>query len=401
MAASFWSKFVGGRLVKAFSSTPAPKAKGDLPPIRVIPDPLLDDIDKAELSVTATTRDVWLKQPCELIQAAQRDAWVCALLGVRTSGMCTLPALYSGPEALVQKMTAVDEAGVDGFSKVFPLSERISLLVDSITLGVGVAQITYDKATDRKLIVHRAPNHLRVKEGARWFYHNEEIKPGDGEWILLTRGLERPWLKGIWPALTRASVKRMLGEYHRLAFVSALANGVTVLHTPNAASDDDMYTAEKQWSELGTNNLKVLPPGWAADLLEVKSGVGAGTFDKVVSDGRDDISMILCGQTVTSQGSSGSGFINVKYFDAIREDLSKLDSSLFDACVDQQIMPHIAPGVTRRTDLTNDNDKIVTAQRMTQGAAAIAALREQFGDRLDEDALVKQFAIPLKGRNVT
>jgi len=398
MATNFWSKLFG-----SFNSgrpqTAVKEAQSRPLPIQTPIDPLLDDIDQAEKIVTGSISDVYLKRVAGLIRAAMRDSWAYALLGVRTSGLCTLPALYSGDESKIAELIAVDPFGVDGFSRVFPLAERTKLVLDSITLGVGVAQFVVDTANDRKFLVHRVADHLSLRMGNQWFYGAEKINPGDGSWIMISRGFERPWLSGNWPALCRAATKRMLGEYNRLAFIAALANGVNVIHAPLGVNADEIEDARAQWSELGTNNVKVLPPGWQAELLEIKSAVGSASFDKAVSDGRDDISMIICGQTVTATGGGGSGFQNIKYFDAIRQDLSTTDAALLDACIDQQVMPFIAPGVSRRTDLTNDNAKVVAAQRYSQAAAAIQQLKDLFADELDMDALVKQFAIPLKGKN--
>lgn len=363
------------------------------PAIRTPVDPLLDEIDQVEQRMQSA--DVRLDAPAGLIRAAMRDAWAYALLQVRTSGLCTLPVIYDGPKSIVKKLQAVDEAGLDGFSKHFSPVEQALMLVDVITLGVAVGQIVLDKDAGRKIVVRRTPDHLSTR-GRQLHYNNFPISPGDGTWVVLNIGLERPWLQGAWIPLCRATSKRMLGEFNRLAFVAALANAITLLNAPVGANEYDMQEALDAFSSLGTNNTKVLPAGWKADLLEIKSSVGTAAFDKTTGDAKEDIAMIICGQTVTTQGSAGSGFINVKYFDAIRRDLQIKDAGILDQAISEQVMPHLFPGASRRIDLTNDNDKIVVAQRYTQGAAAIQALRNVFSDEsIDLQLLTKQLGLPV------
>ncbi|MGV1035310.1 MAG: phage portal protein family protein [Microbacteriaceae bacterium] len=371
-------------------------------------DALLDDIDRAMINIE---RDGDFKHINKYIRGALQDGFILGLLATRTAGLVSLPAIYSGLKPGVKRMQEIGGDGLERFSKYFPLKEQTLVLRDAI-LGGGIAEIlrtdengkvvdptkvsNFDKLPVLK-VVHRSQELLKVSPvDGSISYNKEPIQPGDGRWLVMLPAMERPWRAGIWAALCRARAEKYLGTMHSLAFMQGIANSVVVI-TTTAKDRAEAQQAAISWGELAINNVRVVKEGEKADLLEVKSGVGSATFDTAIARAKDDASLIVCGQTVTPTGGSGSGFQNIKYFRDISRSLIVEDAAMFSGMVDEQLMPWLERGVSRRLDLTDTTQKASEANLFVTSASAIKGLNEALtGDDLQVDVpqLTEQFSIP-------
>lgn len=355
---------------------------------------LLQEIETAELMLETSGT---FKAVAQIGRTLRNDPYVRSLLDVRTSGLISLPALYDATKGVKRNMMAKDGSGRDPFTRIWPGTDQANHVASELIHGVGLSEIV--RLTDGSVtVVNRALDPLQRTQGT-WLYNGEEVIPGKGRWILTVRGQERPWLYGLFPALSRVAVERRLGSLNRLAFIRTLANTVVLITAPNGATEDDMQEVVASYTNLATNNVRAVKAGWQAQFLEVTSGVGSAAFDKVVSDSSESIALLLCGQTVTVDGSKGA-FLNLSYFAAIRRDLAMNDLASFDRGVNEQFMPHVFPGVSRRLDLTDDGDKVKKAQMLQQYATAIKMLREA-EINIDEAELVRQFNLPVLGTGQT
>lgn len=406
-------------LTSLFQSFGKPKAKPKLELTKktateTAQDALFDEIDRALINIE---KDGRYKHINKYIRGTLQDGFILGLMSTRTAGLVSLPAIYSGRKTGVRRMKEIGGDGLEAFSKYFPLKEQTLLLRDAI-LGGGIAEIKrihlegtvvdptqyspddYNKFAVLK-VQHRSQEYLRVNpDDGSITYNDEPVVPGNGRWIVMLPALERPWRAGIWAALCRARAEKYLGTMHSLAFMQGLASSVIVL-TTDTEDDAVAQAAARSFGELGTNNVRVLKKGTTAALLEASSAVGSAAFDTAIARAKDDSSLIVCGQTVTATGGSGSGFQNIKYFRDISRSLIIEDAAMFSGTVDEQLMPYLETGVSRRLDLTDTSQKAQEANLFVTAGSAISGLNAALqSDELEVDTaqLVEQFSIPTRKR---
>jgi hypothetical protein len=388
-----WFDAIFGDASKPYSHTAKDRARR-LPPPTTPQDPLLATCDTAEAEVNSTGR---LKPAAELVRASLRDGQLRGLLETRTGGLVALPALYDGSKIAARKMGTLDRQGLSDFDKQVPPSELATFLQDAIMLGCAVGQLVSDG--DKKLFVRRRPDPLRWLKGT-WLYNEAPIEPGDGEWVVATRGLEMPWQHGAWIATCRSSTRKLLAQLNALNYIASLANGALIMNAPPGASQYDIDEAMEDLRNFAASNVYLARSGFVLSMLESNNSVGVVAFKDAISEAKESIAIEITGQSVLATGAGGA-FQSLTVFRSITDDLIKADAMLLNGVIDQQIMPFIVggEGVMRAIDLRDDSQRTVQTQALIQAASAIKGLQDVFGDRLDIDQLATQFAVPLKEKD--
>lgn len=369
------------------------------------------DIEEAERA--ADTGD--LGPAARLMRAARRDNVVVGVLSTRTDGLVRLPKTFSGDERIVRELTSQEGAVRSTFDEMFPPAELALLAADGILLGVGVGELRPVPGRDHPVFIRLDPEWLRYSwsEG-QWYYSSLvgelPITPGDGRWVLHTPGGRvAPWNAGLWKAIARAFVRREMAALAKDNYEATLANAALVAEAPSGASESavgDFF--RKIANAWGFNTLFGLRPGYKLTLLE-SNGRGHECFQKTLGDTATEITICIAGQTVTTDG--GAGFANADVHKSIRADLIQSTGDGLAYTVNSQGLP---TWVVRRWgvaalrnpavvgwDVTPPRDVAQKATALGQVANAIKTLREAFGDRLDVDAVAKEFGIPIRAQSTT
>lgn len=386
-----WFDVIFGDPKKPYSYTSPKDRARRLPPPTTPQDPLLSTCDDAEALVNSTGR---LKPAAELVRASLRDGQLRGLLETRTGGLVALPALYDGSKVGARKMGTLDQQGLSSFDKQVPPSELATFLQDAIMIGCSVGQLVEEH--DAKLFVRRRPDPLRWT-GGHWMYNEAPIEPGDGEWVIATRGLEMPWQHGAWIATCRSATRKLLAQLNALNYIASLANGALIMNAPPGASQYDIDEAMDDLRNFASSNVYLARSGFALSMLESNNSVGVAAFKDAIAEAKESIAIEITGQSVLATGAGGA-FQSLTVFRSITDDLIKADAMLLNGVIDSQIMPFIVggEGVTRAIDLRDDSQRTVQTQALIQASSAIKGLQEVFGARIDVDVLATQFAIPLK-----
>lgn len=390
-----WFDAIFGDPKKPYTGVTAKDRARRLPPPTTPQDPLLATCDDAEAQVNSTGK---LRPAAELVRASLRDGQLRGLLETRTGGLVALPALYDsakdGSKVAARKMGKLDRQGLSDFDKQVPPSELATFLQDAIMLGCAVGQLVDDG--DTKLFVRRRPDHLQWVSG-HWTYNQAPITPGDGEWVVGTRGLESPWQHGAWIATCRSTTRKLLAQLNLLNYIASLANGALLLNAPPGASEYEIHEAMADLREFASSNVYLARNGFSLAMLESSNSVGVAAFANAIAEAKESIAIEITGQSVLATGAGGA-FQSLTVFRSITDDLIKGDAQVINGVVDQQIMPYIVggEGVTRAIDLRDDSQRTVQTQALIQASSAIKGLQDVFGSRVDMEQLATQFAIPLK-----
>lgn len=386
-----WFDVIFGDPSKPYTGATSKARARRLPPPTTPLDPLLATCDDAEALVNSTGR---LKPAAELVRASLRDGQLRGLLETRTGGLVGLPALYDGSKVGARKMGKLDRQGLSDFDKQVPPPELATFLQDTIMLGCAVGQLVDDG--DSKLFVRRRPDPLQWVAG-KWLYNGAPITPGDGEWVIATRGLETPWQHGAWIATCRSTTRKLLAQLNALNYIASLANGALIMNAPPGASEYDIEAAMGDLREFASSNVYLARNGFSLSMLESSNSVGVAAFANAISEAKESIAIEITGQSVLATGAGGA-FQSLTVFRSITDDLIKADAMVLNGVIDQQIMPFIVggEGVTRAIDLRDDSQRTVQTQALIQASSAIKGLQDVFGTRVDVDQLATQFAVPLK-----
>lgn len=264
--------------------------------------------------------------PSMMAEAMGRDDRIEAVLQTLISGFLSLPFALDAaeldedePEA---KRTAADDIRsqiASQFDDSFPRDELYQLTFWYVMLGVAVARNNWHRGRDEWqphfTVWH--PQFLRWDPGRRvWIIQTREraervITPGDGEWILLTRG-ERGWMRGairalVIPWMIRQFAWRDWARYSERHGLPILKGAV-----PAAAPAPDkkkfrtgLRTLKSATSVTLPKNVDGTGGDFDLELLEAKDRSWE-SFDKLVSKCDTAIAVLLLGQNLTTEISGGS-----------------------------------------------------------------------------------------------
>ena len=352
-----------------------------------------------------------LSQAARLYRSMRRDGVISGLLGTLTSGVVALPKKFYGEFGIDALKARNGTRSV--FDDMFPPSERALLAADGEVLGVGVAEMVPVEGRDFPVMVRLEPEFLRYRWiENRWYYLSVAgmlpITPGDGRWILHTRGGRiGPWMSAKWPALGRSFINKEHALLHRSNYSAKLANPARVAEAPAAATENQRKSWLQKVMAWGINTVFETPPGYTVKLLE-SNGKGFDVFQAEIDTSNQEIMITLIGSTVMVDG--GAGFQNGDLFRAVKIDIIRDIASSLDYTLNTQALPKfiadnygedaIERGACVESDVARPRDLVAEAQSMTQAAAAITSLREMLaneGRELDVDELTTRFGIPIKG----
>lgn len=322
-----------------------------------------------------------LRSASMLAEAFKIDGRTQGLLTTRADGLFSLPSgCTSGPQKTLTPLAAWFNKE---FGRVFPRAERVAFVLDRISLGIALAEIT--EAPDGKLqIVRLPPEHLLITPGTSEVrYLGELVEPGNGRWILWRSTVIAPWRNGIWAALARAFIAKDHAYFLRESYSNTLANPARVAEAPPGSSDEDFEKWFEEVGGWGPNTVLATRDGYQVKIVE-SNGQGYQVFRATMQDCNEDATFAIAGQTVTAEGTTG--FSNGEIFSKIRSDLIDGDGTGFCEVINDQFVPwwqqkeamtreEMLEALEYRIDTEDPQRKASRLKLLKDGAEAAISLR--------------------------
>jgi hypothetical protein len=371
----------------------------------------------ADLDAAEAAADQGILGPAaRLMRAARRDGIFSGVLWTRTAGLVRLPKKFVGDPVIVAEMAVGDTADLDSvprslFDVVCPSSELVALDTDGVLLGIGVAELVPVEGRDQPMLVRLDPAYLVYQWSQnQWYYQSTSgllaITPGDGRWVLHTPGgVNQPWQNGAWRAVGRAYIQKDHAQQYRQNYEGKLANAARVGKHPLGASAEQQEGWFQQLAAWGVNTVFELPEGYEVSLLE-SNGRGWETFRSTSADMNAEMTTIIAGQTITTEG--GAAFQDMSVFKTIRSDLIQSDGDSLARTMNEQVLPTIvltrwdesklARGVVMSWETKPASDKNAEANVLVQVGTAIDGVKRALAGsdaQLDVRAVCVDFGVPL------
>ncbi len=287
-----------------------------------------------------------LLELADLVETMFTDDRISGVLDTRTHGLLGLPMEFSGgqKDASAALQGKPDEPGE--WWKMHDESELSKLLSWGLMLGVGLAQrIELPRLIGQP---HRykletwSPRWLQYfhypSDGVHWKVITEEgfepIVAGDGQWILFTPyGERRPWGEGRWRALAFPWLIKHFAAEDRANYSEVLGSPIRKGTTGEGGTEAQRSRFLSQLRNMGKSSSFVLPKGWDLSLLEA-TGKSYEIYEGAIKDANEAIAIVLAGQIVTTEGTSGFSSGNIH--DAIKQDLIRFDAQRLSTCLRAQ-----------------------------------------------------------------
>lgn len=351
-----------------------------------------------------------LSAAAQLARAMRRDGVLAGLISTTSGGLVRLPKRFSGRADMVACLEGRD--GVRSvFDDMFPASELEVFAADADILGVAVAEMVPVQGRSFPVFVRLEPEFLRyIWTENRWYYNSIAgriaITPGDGRWILHTRGGRvAPWQQGLWQALGRAWINKEHALLHKANWEAKLANPARAAVSPTAATETQRFGFLESLIAWGVNTVFELPAGWDVKLIE-SNGRGWESFKDTVEWAEREYMIALAGQVMTTNG--GEGFSNGDIGKSVRADLIEARADALAHTINTQGIPayvltHFGEDALDESpciewDTTPPRDLAVEAQAMLSTAQAVSQMAlalAPYGMRLDIREIAHRFALPL------
>lgn len=317
----------------------------------------------------------------DLVETMLSDDRIDGVLSTRTHGLLGLPLHFKGGSAQAQS-----ELNSGTWDFLHSESDLVRLLSWGIVLGIGVAQ---------RIPIPRTigqPQKYRMEVWSpRWLrwdynYNTWVIQTTDGpefvdsdKWILFTPyGEHRPWSGGKWRSLVFPWLLKRFALEDRANYSETAGQPVKVGESPEGSTENQRIDFQNQLANLGRNGAITLPEGWDFKIVEASS-TNWQIYSESVKWADDAITIVLAGQTVTTEGSSGFSSGNVQ--DRIKIDFIRFDAKSLSNCLYKQSlipwaianygseldapMPHWV--VEKQTDLSLQASTFETLARAISG----------------------------------
>jgi hypothetical protein len=353
----------------------------------------------------------------DLVDTIMTDDRVSGVLSTRTHGLLGLPLEFTGgdKQAIAELQGTPDEPGE--WWSMHDESETAKLLSWGLLCGIGLAQrIELPRLLGqphRYRIETWSPRWLtyyhQAVSGSHWHVLTEEgmqpIFPGDGQWILfMPYGARRPWAEGLYKALVIPWLFKHFAREDRANYSEVLGSPIRVGYTGEGGTEKQRTKFINQLRYLGKSGSFVLPKGWDLKLVEA-TGKSYEIYDGTVKDSNEAMVIVLAGQTVTTEGTTGFSSGNIH--DQIKQDLIRFDAQRLSGCLRKQSLEpwalwnygwrNAAPRPKWDTQKPADTaDEAVGLKAFGDAIASLDGALDRHGLQVDVEKLVAKFDIPVK-----
>lgn len=341
----------------------------------------------------------------------ERNPRIASALSTRTLGLLGLP--FSFEKGKGRKANRAKEELTELWPHIAPADALAEILRNLVMLGFAIAEVVWT-TTDGRWVPTLYPVHPVF---TRWdrsidrftvqsWGDQVPIEPGNGRWVVLTRGRRWGWLRGTLRCLglqdaIRSYAVRDWARYSEKHGMPILK--ITVPMTENVEADDIVSNA---LSQLGNESTLTLPQndeghGFDADMIEATANTWQA-FDGLIKQCDSDVSIAILGQNLTTQVSGGS-LAAAKVHQQVRQDYLESDVMVLSEAIRMQLLGPWAVWNYGDRDcapkpLWNCAPPEDLSVTTTTQAAALKNLRElrNLGVEIDEKAYLERVGITAK-----
>jgi len=344
-----------------------------------------------------------------LWQAVKTDGVISGVLSTTTTGLVTLPKIYTTKSKDADGQRQID-ALRDCFDAMLPTAELAKLVGDGRALGVGVGLFTRTAFAKHPVLVRLPPDFLKYDwEMGKWFYTFKfgelPVTPGDGLWVLHCPGGKfAPWQDGLIAALGNAWIPKVHAKAYRNNYESKFGNPARVATIPIGGTEPIKAKLLRDMLQWGADTVIGLTPGYDVKLLEA-SGQGYQVFKETIDNSDNEIIILITGQKVTTTG--GVGFSNTGIHEAIAKDIIEWQAAALADTVNKQCIPQwvidnfgasalndyvkVCWNIQPPTDKKKEGDAIIA---LADGWDRLRKVLALYGRDIDIDAVLNATGIP-------
>ena len=324
------------------------------------------------------------------------------ILGVLGSELQIKPADES--EKSIQAAEFINK----NFEFMFPHEQLNSFMIWYMFLGFGCAELIWDENWTPKLNSWHA-------QWSRydWVSHtyklitanNSEVTIVPEQFLLATPyGYKHGYTRGLLNPLVKPWMARQFSVTDWSGYNEIYGKPIRAVSIPGSATDKQKNQILRQIAQLGSNSTIALPEltdntKFDMKLIEAAS-TGYSTFKDLIIECNKEIAIVILGQPLTTDGSSGS-WMSGKAGDAVRTDIKQNDAKYLSNILREQVLkpwakynygneelaPYICWQVEAEENLTDKTNRIKTIFDNYEKYEAAG---------VDITELLRQLNIPLK-----
>jgi len=211
-----------------------------------------------------------------LVDYMGRDDRLPSILDILTAGIVRLPfSMQASDEGDGRRIESARAEFERQWPATAPEAVQLELVGWLAMMGVAYGQNVWDRRNRRVYLRTWHPAALRCDEHAgKWLTQTRggevEVRPGDGEWVLITLGAERGWMKG---AVRRLAQDWLMRQYAKsgLDTSNELHSGLRKAIVPAGALDEEKARFTNSVATMGSETTIECPrdsdgKGWDVEL---------------------------------------------------------------------------------------------------------------------------------------
>jgi phage gp29-like protein len=292
----------------------------------------------------------YLNQAAMLADSMTRDDRISATLRTRTRALLGLPRAFV-PVADTRAARKTATTLETDFDVIAPEETITALMRWAVLLGVAVAELVWERKVQgdssrwipRLKVWH--PQFLYYRWDTRtWQIQTQdgikEVVAGNGQWLLLQLGSQRPWMEGLVRELTIPYLARQFAIRDFLRYSEFHGQPTKIAKVPTNSTEEDRKLFFNSIRRLGREPLiKMVQPsdksadGYDFSYLEAKANTWTG-FRALIDQMDTSIAISVLGQNLTTQVNGGSRSAaevhERKEFDVVKSDVALLETALYE-----------------------------------------------------------------------
>lgn len=332
------------------------------------------------------------------------DDRIRGVMDTRTLALLALPLSFVGDQDIAAEL---EGDGIDeGWWEILhPESEVSQLVAYALIVGIGFA---------RKVALEEGGHTLEWWH-PRWFSWRQDTQTWwvqtadsgyqelDDNWVVFAPyGNNRPWAKGLWRGLAFAWLLKQFALLDRSRNAEVHGSPMRIGVADAGATERQRKAWSAQLKALGRDTAMVLPPGYDLKLLEATAKTHE-VYQAQVSWADTAITVIIAGQTVTTEGSAG--FSDGKVQQSVAASLVRFTATALSRClrrqslaswVEERFPGKVAPRPVWDTE-TNE-ERLARARSFLSLGEAVTKLDAALapsGVRVDTSKMVAAWKIPV------
>ncbi len=412
-----------GRSLPAGTGAPGGPLGGYTEPLsRVLLDWTPEDIQAAII----TAESGLLRLAADLCTAMRGDDKIPSTLKSRILAVQGAPLTFEAAAAGRLRRRALKSLQAEeDFFDMLPEAELEQLRTWRLLLGVGLGELVWTEPDPAdptgEAVIARIrngrnvprlkvwdPRHLRKDMASgRWWVRTltgveVEVRPGDGQWILLTAGGNRPWLNGLWRGLADLWLAKVFARIDWARQSEKYANGIICFESPDGSDEDERKKFGLDLRDIGKEGVVVAPAGYKGKILEL-AGRAWETYDAQWTKSNLGFSVAVLGGDLASESKKSAG-TGASLQGEVRDDLKKADAAQDETDIRAQVLcpwsrvsfgdPDLAPWPKWNVDPAEDRQALATTWNMT--AQALKTSKEA-GYALDWQIVREETGLPITG----